>query len=91
MMMTFEHVQLDHAGVGEAQGRATRLQLRLEHTTRIVDHGAHTLRLLDLLKTITVLHLERRRQRSVSSFASGWQKLCIKSCIKSYHCNSSLN
>jgi hypothetical protein len=25
------------------------------------------------------------------SFAFGWQKLCIKSCIKSYHCNSSLN
>jgi hypothetical protein len=30
---------------------------------RIVDHGAHTLRVLDLLKTLTVLHLECRRQR----------------------------
>ena len=42
----FGHVQLDHAQVGGAQGKAMRLQLLLEHTTRIVDHGAHALCLL---------------------------------------------
>ena len=46
-------VQLDHTRVGGAQGKTTGLQLLLEHTMRIVDHGAHFLRVLDLLKMLT--------------------------------------